>query len=185
MSFEDKMTDTTVSRRTVLRTAAWSAPVITVMAAAPAFAVSGEVEGPQGGHGFNTPPGTISVIAGGQGLVTYFWEFKNTGSQPLSNVKFIFPTKGFKRWIAAAGLVKVGPGVFVYNGVVAPGQTIQLSVSAVPKKKNRRKRRLVNLARRNSNAVASADNAGTKPVLFRITEVNGRRKRRRGGHFSS
>ena len=152
---------------------------------APAYAVSGEVEGPEAGHGFNTPPGTISVIAGGQGLVTYFWEFKNTGSQPLSNVKFIFPTKGFKRWIAAAGLVKVGPGVFVYNGVVAPGQTIQLSVSAVPKKKNRRKRRLINLARRNSNAVASADNAGTKPVLFRITEVNGRRKRRRGGHFSS
>ena len=81
-------------------------------------------------------------------------------------------------------LVKVGPGVFVYNGVVAPGQTIQLSVSAVPKKKNRRKRRLINLARRNSNAVASADNAGSKPVLFRITEVNGRRKRK-GGHFSS
>ncbi|MEI2671573.1 MAG: hypothetical protein V9G13_10740 [Marmoricola sp.] len=36
-----------LTRRTVLRTAAWSAPVITVMAAAPAYAVSGgDVGGP-------------------------------------------------------------------------------------------------------------------------------------------
>lgn len=177
-------TDSHISRRTILRTAAWSAPVITVMSAAPAFAVSGEVEGPTGSHSFDVPPGTITVTTGGQGLITYYWTFKNNGNQALSNIKFVFPKKGTKRWIVAAGLTKVGPGVFIYNGVVAPGQTINLSVSAVPTKKNRKRKKLIKLARRNSNAVASSDNAGTKPVIFRITHVSGRRKKRRG-NFSS
>ena len=185
MDIENKTTDVGVSRRTVLRTAAWSAPVITVMSAAPAFAVSGEVEGPTGSHDFNTPPGVISVVVGGNGLITYYWDFKNTGSQPLTGVKFIFPNNGIKNWIPAAGLTQVAPGVFVFNGVVQPGQTINLSVSAVPKKKNRKRSRLVALAKRNSNAVASADQVGAKPVLFNITSIGGKRRRRRGGHFSS
>ena len=178
MSFEDKMTDTTVSRRTVLRTAAWSAPVITVMAAAPAYAVSGEVEGPEAGYAFNVPPGQTTVILGGKGEIIYYWDFKNTGTNPLSNVKFFFPKKGIKRWRPDFGLVKVGPGVFVYNGVVAPGQTINLSVTATPKKKYRSRRRMVQLAKRTGRAVASASNAGTKPMLFRITTVAKPVKRR-------
>lgn len=194
-----KTTDKQISRRTVLRTAAWSAPVITVMSAAPAFAVSGEVEGPSGGHSFQCPPGSIAVIVGGNGLITYYWNFKNDGTLPLFGVTFVFPTKGVKRWIPAAGLSwirnphgrgsakKKAPtsGMFVHNGVVAPGQVIQFSVAAEATKKWRTRSKLVALARHNSTAIASADEAGSKPVPFNITSVSGRRRRRRGGHFSS
>ena len=198
MDIENKTTDVGVSRRTVLRTAAWSAPVITVMSAAPAFAVSGEVEGPTGSHKFDAFSSTITVSVGGKGLITFYWTFKNTGSQPLNNVTFTFTSKGIKRWIPAAGLILMGratgrgsakakatpDATFLHSGVVAPGQQIAFSVSAVPTKKNRNRPRIVQTARRNSTAIASAELAGTKPILFNITSIGGRRPHR-GGHFSS
>ena len=76
-----------LTRRTVLRTAAWSAPVITVMAAAPAYAVSGgDVGGPDGDYAFRVSPGEITVIGGGNGQIIYSWTFKNSGINPLVGV---------------------------------------------------------------------------------------------------
>jgi len=188
-----------VSRRTVLKAAAWTAPVITVMSAAPAYAVSGgDINGPDGDYAFRVPPGTTVVIGSTTGLITYNWTFKNSGIQPLTGVTFVFPTKGVRRWIPAAGLTLAGAAgrgrgraakkqsgaVFLYNGVVAPGQVIAFSASAQPTKKWRPLGRLVKLANTNSSAVASANLAGSKPVLFTISEITGRR-RRRGQHFSS
>jgi hypothetical protein len=189
-----------VSRRTVLRAAAWTAPVITVMSAAPAFAVSGgDIEGPDGDYAFRVPPGVTTVNASGKGLLTYNWSFKNSGIQPLTGVAFAFPTKGVKKWIPAAGLSVVRrargrgraraakantSGLFVHNGVVAPGQTIQFAVSAVPTKKWRKRKKLVRLANTNSSAIASANYAGSKPVLFTLGRVTGGRRRKKG-NFSS
>lgn len=189
-----------VSRRTVLKAAAWTSPVITVMSAAPAFAVSGgNIEGPDGDYAFRVPPGITSVSASGKGMLTYNWSFKNSGIQPLTGVAFAFPTKGVKKWIPAAGLSVVRhaqgrglakpakantSGLFVHNGVVAPGQVIQFAVSAVPTKKWRPRKQLVRLANINSSAVASATQAGSKPVLFTLGSVTGGRRRKRG-EFSS
>lgn len=189
-----------VSRRTVLRAAAWTAPAITVMSAAPAYAVSGgDIDGPDGEYAFRVPPGTTTVIGSATGLITYNWSFKNSGIQPLFGVSFAFPTKGVKRWIPAAGLSVVPSphgrgsarnahrqtsGMLVHNAVVAPGQVIQFSASAVPTKKWRPLNKLVRLANTNSSAVASANHAGSKPVLFTLTSVSGKR-RRRGRRFSS
>ncbi len=190
-----------LSRRTVLRTAAWSAPVITVMAAAPAYAVSeGGVDGPDGDYAFRVSPGSAAVVASGNGQIIYYWTFKNSGINPLVGITFTFPSGGVQRWIPAAGLAQLrnktrGRGraaragqsaVFVHNGTVAPGQTVSFSVTAVPLPKHRRPvSRMVKLARRNSSAVASAHLAGTKGIVFSITDVSGVRRRRRGRRFGS
>ena len=198
---EASSADRELSRRTVLRAAAWTAPVITVMSAAPAYAVSGGgVDGPDGDYAFRVSPGAIAVIGSGAGQINYFWTFKNSGINPLVGITFTFPSGGVQRWIPAAGLAQLKnrargraraakPGqsaVFVHNGTVAPGQTVSFSVTAVPLPKHRRPvSRMVKLARRNSSAVASAHLAGTKGIVFSITDVSGVRRRRRGRRFGS
>mgnify|MGYP000851743577 FL=1 len=189
-----------LTRRTVLRTAAWSAPVITVMAAAPAYAVSGgDVGGPDGDYAFRVSPGEITVIGGGNGQIIYSWTFKNSGINPLVGVTFTFASTGVQRWIPAAGLVKVRSGggrgrarraapsaVFAHNAAVAPGQTVSFSVTAVPLPKHRRTvTRMMLLAQRNSSAVATAHLANSKGIVFSITSVEGGRRRRRGRRFGS
>lgn len=198
---EASSADRELSRRTVLRAAAWTAPVITVMSAAPAYAVSGGgVDGPDGDYAFRVSPGAIAVIGSGAGQINYFWTFKNSGINPLVGITFTFPSGGVQRWIPAAGLAQLRnrargraraakPGqsaVFVHNGTVAPGQTLSFSVTAVPDAKHRRPvRRMVRLAQRNSSAVATAHLANAKGIVFSITSVEGGRRRRRGRRFGS
>jgi hypothetical protein len=113
----------TPSRRTVLRTAAWTAPAVSIAVAAPAFATS-----------TSTGAGTATAGAAGRvvskKLVRWTLSFTNTGSQSITalNVTFTGVTQVEGLTVVSGATTWTGSGTSsrTYPLSIEPGQTVPL-----------------------------------------------------------
>lgn len=108
------------TRRTVLRTAAWTAPAVSIAVAAPAFAASVALNG---------TPLSVSIDRN-QNTKTVVWvlSFKNTGSTTISNLQAVFTgvtsTTGLAVKTGTNTWSGTGTSTRTYTGTIAPGATV-------------------------------------------------------------
>lgn len=82
---------TGISRRTIVKGAAWAAPAIAIAAAAPAFAASNSVNAPKAFSSWGTTSGSVSCRNCNGSSGKYTWNIDNTSSSNLSYHGVLIP----------------------------------------------------------------------------------------------